>query len=81
MSEIEYDRVVDVYDSDNVVSIAYSLDSKMMKVRFNTSAEYVYYKVTAQIFGSIVGSDNVGKMLYALVSSDPATFPYERIDV
>lgn len=81
MSKIEYDRVVDVYDSDNVESISYNMKSSTMKVRFNTSAEYIYYGVVPHIFGAIICSENVGKFLYTMVSSKPDVYPYKRIDV
>lgn len=81
MSKIDYVRVVDVYDSDNVETIAFSMDSKIMKVVFKTTAEYIYHNVTPHIFGAIVCSENVGKFLYIMVTSKPDEFPYERIDI
>jgi KTSC domain len=76
---ISYDRVCDVFDSENVESIAFSVESKIMLVVFKTSASYRYYNVTQDIFGAIVSSENVGKTLYALVSKDPSGFPYEKV--
>lgn len=79
MSKIEYDRVVDVFDSDSVDTVAFSMKSFVMKVRFKTTAEYVYYNVSPKLFASIVAAESVGKTLYTLVSSDPSNYPYEAL--
>jgi hypothetical protein len=78
---INYDRVVEVYDSENIGTVSYSVTDKIMKVRFSNETEYIYHNVTLTIFGSIVSGENVGKMFYSLVSSNPETFPYEKVDI
>lgn len=78
---IEYDRHVEVYNSENIESISYSLESRTMKVRFTTTATYVYYGVEPDIFATVIISKDIGKMFYAVVSSKPDTYPYERIDI
>jgi hypothetical protein len=78
---IEYERCVDVFDSKNVESIAYSMKHEVMKVRFKTTAEYTYSNVKSYLFGAIIASDNVGQFLYTMISSKPDEFPYERIDI
>lgn len=81
MSKIKFDRVTDVYDSDNVESIAYSFESKKLKVTFKTTAEYVYSNVSSHIFGYLCSSENLGSLLYTTITSRPQDFPYERVDI
>jgi hypothetical protein len=78
---INYERIVEVYGSKNVEVISYSFESKIMKVRFKNSTEYLYHKVPSSVFGSVISNQDIGKILYSLVSSNPNSFPYERIDI
>lgn len=81
MNDIKYDRVCDVYDSENVESVSFSVESNVMLVRFNNSTEYRYYGVSIEVWGKVIASPNVGKMLYSLVTSKPNVYSYKRIDI
>jgi hypothetical protein len=78
MNDVKYDRVCDVYDSSNVETVAYSVKSKIMLVRFKTGAEYHYHSVPAATFGGVVCNESVGKAINLVINSD--MFKAERID-
>jgi hypothetical protein len=77
MSKVLFDRVCDIYDSENIETVAYSFNDKTMLIRFKTSAEYHYYSVNRETFFGIVCAESVGKAVNAIVSSK--LFPFERI--
>lgn len=75
-----YDRKVIIHDSENVEEISYQYQNQTMIVRFQTTATYIYRKVTPKIFGEIIASESVGIALRELVTSFPKIYPFERID-
>jgi len=76
----EFDRKLDVYDSENIDEVYYCFQDQRMVVRFVTAAMYSYQRVPANIFAEIAGSDSVGQKLRKLVFSFPEIYKYERID-
>ena len=80
MNDYDYDRKVIIYDSENIDEIKYSVNLKHLIVRFNTTAEYVYHNVPAEVFGYLVCSESVGKALRELITDFPDLYKYERID-
>lgn len=77
MSKVLFDRVCDIYDSENIETVAYSFDDKTMLIRFKTGAEYHYYSVNREIFFGIVCAESVGKAVNVVVKSK--MFSFERI--
>lgn len=77
MAKVLFDRVCDIYDSENIETVAYSFDDKTMLIRFKTGAEYHYYSVSRETFFGIICSESVGKAVNVVVKSN--MFPFERI--
>lgn len=56
-----YPRVVYVFDSSNVKSLAYNPEDMECLVTYQNSESYVYQRVSASEFGQVVGAQSVGK--------------------
>jgi hypothetical protein len=77
--KIFYDRVCNFYDSENIETVSYSYDSNILLVRFNTSAEYRYYKVPVDVWSDVVSAKSIGRAFNKFVSR--RDFSYERVDI
>lgn len=71
----QFDRVCRVGDSSNVSELAYSINSRQLRITFNNGIKYLYLDVDAKTFGMLVASQSVGKAISKLLK----TFSYERL--
>jgi hypothetical protein len=79
LETVKYDRVCHVFDSDNVETISYSIESKIFLVRFSNTSEYRYYNVPMNVWTNVVGAPSIGKAFNHFVSK--SDFSYERVDI
>lgn len=66
-------------DSSNLSAVAYNERQEQLHVRFNNGAEYRYEHVPHDVLQRILGAESKGKAFNALVRSQPAMYPYQRI--
>ena len=66
-------RVCTVYDSSNVLSIAYDFVNYTLRIQFK-SGLYDYSPILPAIFGKFVSSDSVGSAVNDWLKSDSPKF-------
>jgi hypothetical protein len=61
MNDVNFDRTIEVDDSDWVNSIAYNVDELVLQVKTNKGKTYRYENVSATTFARVITAKSVGK--------------------
>jgi hypothetical protein len=78
VAQTEFTRKVKIKDSSNLSAVDYDPVSKDMRVDFANGETYIYHKVPASTFGTIVSSESVGVSFQQLVRQNKSV-KYEKV--
>lgn len=62
--------------SSNIAAVGYDVDSKTLRVRFNSGPTYDYRGVPERLYHELVGAESVGQFFHQNIRLD---FPYSKI--
>jgi hypothetical protein len=67
-------------ESSNIVALQHDPINLTMIVAFKNGTFYLYQGVPHDLFDQILKADSVGSAFNKMVKSDPARYPYRKIE-
>jgi hypothetical protein len=67
ITELEYTRKLEVFDSNNISQLSYAPDKETLNVKFISGKHYTYFKVSFNEFGKLASAESVGKVFNSII--------------